>query len=343
MHDPSPEAAPTSREQGPRVGLALGGGGVLGAAWLIGALQALADAAGWDPTAADHVIGTSAGSVVGTLVASGLPPWFLAHHQTGGSVEGLRDESGRPLEDADRQARGLFRWSRSLPRMLVGSPGLAIRTALQPWRYPPATLAVGWMWQGFLSTAQIGDIVRRAAPGGWPEHPALWICAVDYATGRRVVFGRRSSPDASLAEAVEASCAIPGFYRPVRIGGRSYVDGGAWSPSNLDVLARTDVDVVIALNPMSSLNPGVPTTVFERVERRIRRMSGRRFGMEARRVRESGKQLLLIQPEADDLAAMGINLMNPRRRRLVLETATATTRRRLAEPDAAGILKLLRG
>ncbi|MDQ3631167.1 MAG: patatin-like phospholipase family protein, partial [Actinomycetota bacterium] len=61
----------------PRVGLVLGAGGVLGAAWLQGALAALVDATGWDPGSADRVVGTSAGSVIGTLLACGVPPWYM--------------------------------------------------------------------------------------------------------------------------------------------------------------------------------------------------------------------------------------------------------------------------
>src|SRR5205814_8004988 len=79
---------------GPKVGLVLGGGGILGGAWLVGALYALTEAAGWDPATADYVVGTSAASVVGSLVASGIPPWFLVHHQRGGDVSGMFDAQG---------------------------------------------------------------------------------------------------------------------------------------------------------------------------------------------------------------------------------------------------------
>ena len=77
----------------PRVGLVLGGGGILGGAWLIGALHALVEATGrvgteWDPTSSRYIVGTSAGSVVGSLVAEGLPTWFMVHHQGGGLMNG---------------------------------------------------------------------------------------------------------------------------------------------------------------------------------------------------------------------------------------------------------------
>ncbi len=346
----------------PRVGLVLGGGGILGGAWLIGALHALVEATGrvgteWDPTSSSYIVGTSAGSVVGSLVAEGLPTWFMVHHQGGGPVdewEGMTDGFGEPLRHADEVSRRLLTWSGEIPRPVLGSPGLALRSALQPWRYPPATALTGWVGRGFLSTDEIGRMVRSVAPEGWSSHENLWIVALDYATGRRVVFGQKpvggsrfapsnGAPAAHLWQAVEASCAIPGLYRPVRIDGRLYVDGGVWSPSNLDLLARLDeevdaVDVVVALNPMSSLQPGLPTTIVGRVERRIRAAMGRRLGREARRLRARGVRLLLIQPEAEDLEAMGINLMDPTRRTDVLHTAIRTVERRLNEPDASEVL-----
>lgn len=342
--DPFGRRATTEPISGPRVGLVLGGGGILGGAWLVGALHALVEATGWDPTTSTHIVGTSAGSVVASLVAEGLPTWFMVHHQTGGDVGGVTDRYGEPLRHADEGSRRLRTWTGQIPRPVLGSPGLALRTVLQPWRFPPTTALTGWVGRGFLSTDEVGRMVRSVVLEGWSSHPNLWIVALDYASGRRVVFGHEGAPTAHLWEAVEASCAIPGLYRPVRIDGRLYVDGGVWSPSNLDLLSAEQLDIVIALNPMSSLQPGLPTTIAERVERRIRRASGRRLGREARRLRAQGADLLLIQPEEEDLNAMGINLMDPSRRSDVLQTAIRTVEARLGEPDAQEVLSdLARG
>jgi NTE family protein len=324
--------------------LVLGGGGILGGAWLIGALHALAEAADWNPVDADHIVGTSAGSVVAALVGEGVPPWFLVHHQRGGSMEGMTDRFGEPLQDADEESRRFITWSGQVPRPVLGSPHLALRSTLQPWRYPPFAALTGWIGRGFLATDEIGRVVRSFVANGWSSHPNLWIVALDYKTGQRVVFGKPGSPRAHLDEAVQASCAIPGLYTPVRIDGRLYVDGGVWSPSNLDLLAHDDVDldVVVALNPMSSLQPGLPTTIVERVERRVRSLSGRRFGREAKRLEAKGVDLLLVQPTEADLDAMGVNLMDPTRRADVLETSLSTTTRRLLEPDARAVIAKLR-
>jgi NTE family protein len=330
----------------PGIGLVLGGGGILGGAWLIGALHALHEATGFEPNTASHIVGTSAGSVIGALVAEGLPPSFLVFHQRGGDVSGMTDRFHEPIRNADEESRNFISWTGTVPRPALGSPCLALRTTLQPWRYPAATAMTGWIGRGFLSTDGIGRVVRAIVPSGWSSHPNLWLVSLDYNTGRRVVFGREGAPRAHLDEAVQASCAIPGLYRPMRIGGRLYVDGGVWSPSNLDLLAHDDVpelDLIVALNPMTTLQPGLPTTLAERVERRVRSTMGRRFGREARRFKEVGTPVLMIQPTAEDLEAMGINLMDPSRRVRVLETAIATTASRLQEADASVALAVLRG
>ena len=79
-----------------KVGLVLGAGGVMGGAWLTGGLHALAAETGWDPASADFVVGTSAGSMMGALLAAGVPPWFMVAHSAGETFEGLNDAEGRP-------------------------------------------------------------------------------------------------------------------------------------------------------------------------------------------------------------------------------------------------------
>lgn len=324
----------------PRVGLALGAGGVLGAAWLTGALHALSELTGWDPRSADYIVGTSAGSAVGALVAAGVSPQVLADHQRGTATAPADGGPGVRGEDGAASGR-VATWEGKVPRPVLGSPGLVLRSALRPWRYPPTALLVGWMGRGFMSTERVGRLIRTVVGDGWSDHPNLWVVAVDYGTGRRTVFGRPGAPETDLYRAVQASCAIPGLYEPVRIDDGLYVDGGAWSPSNLDLLARERLDLVIALNPMSTLHPRVPTTILERAERGFRSMAGRRLGREARRLRSTQTPILLIQPRERDLSAMGVNLMNARRRRTVLDTAIETTRQRLAGPEARGLLEAL--
>src|SRR5256714_9918244 len=98
----------------PKVGLVLGAGGVMGGAWLAGGLEALATETGWDPAAADRIVGTSVGSMMGALLASGVPPWFMVAHSAGRTFDGLVDREGHPAETADRAAGATFRYAGGL-------------------------------------------------------------------------------------------------------------------------------------------------------------------------------------------------------------------------------------
>lgn len=312
----------------------LGAGGVMGGAWLTGGLHALATETGWDPATADRIVGTSAGSMMGALLAAGVPPWFMVAHSAGETFDGLQDAGGRPQREASRSAGAVYRIDREA-RLPIG-PGswrLALSSLSNPTRRTPARLFGGWLPRGVISTEPLKDTVRRVVPEGWVDHPGTWILACDYATGRRVVLGREGGPPADLFDAVAASCAVPGFFTPVKIGGREYVDGGMHSTSNLDVLCDEDLDLVICLNPTSSLHPPHAWNPVERVAAALRNMSGRRLGSEARDLRATGTRVVLIQPVTEDHRAMGPNLMSTRNRNPVIETAIETVSRQLREPD----------
>ena len=267
-----------------KVGLVLGAGGIQGGAWLTGALDALAERTGWDPAEAEYVVGTSAGSMIGALCASGVPPWFMVAHSRGEVFEGVVDADGRPAAEADRAGGARFRLERALPPIGPGSWRLALRTLANPRRFTPATVFSGWIPRGIFSTASLRDTIRRVVPSGWSPHPNLWVVACDYETGRRVPFGRAGAPEADLADAVAASCAIPGLYHPQTIAGRRYVDGGIYSTSNADLLRDEDLDLVICLNPTSTLHPIRALNPREWLNLAMRNASGRRLGSEAKKL-----------------------------------------------------------
>src|SRR3954454_7579891 len=324
-----------------RVGLVLGAGGVLGGAWLTGGLAALADETGWDVGSADYVVGTSAGSVIGALVAGGVPPWFMVAHSSGESFDGLNDIAGNPAATASRSGGAVFRLHRGLPSLGPGSWRLGVAAVRSPRMYTPMAALAAWAPVGLISTEAIKDVVRRVVTEGWADHPNTWIVACDYRSGRRVPFGRPGAPGADLPDAVAASCAIPGFYRPVEIGGRRYVDGGMYSASNLDVIADCGLDLIICLNPTSTLDPQASRHPLDRVAGAVRTAAGRRLGYEARKVRAKGTEVVLVQPVAEDLALMGRNLMRRSDRHRVIELARQTVAEQLRAPAAAERLAAL--
>ncbi len=322
-----------------KVGLVLGAGGVLGGAWLTGALHAIASETGWDPGSSDYMVGTSAGSMVGALLACGVPPWFMIAPPARTSMSD--GSEGEPTTAAERSAGRRYQLHRGGPLLGPGSWRLALSSLARPYKYSPATLLAGWLPHGPISTEPLKDTVRRVCDEPWAPHPNYWAMAVDYQTGQRVAFGRPGAPRAELPDAVAASCAIPGFFRAVEIAGRRYVDGGVSSASNLDVLKDERLDLVIALNPMSSLHAGAPRTLGERIAHAMRQASGRRLGSEAGRVRAAGAQVLLIQPTVHDVDVMGSNLMSRGRRGEVIETAVQTVTGHLRESSVGEQLAAL--
>src|SRR5436309_12593623 len=119
-------------ENTPRVGLVLGAGGVLGGAWLTGALHAIATESGWDPGSADYIVGTSAGSMIGALLACGVPPWFMVAHSAGETFDGLTDARGEAAAKADRSAGAVFRLDRAGLALGPGSWRLAMASLARP-------------------------------------------------------------------------------------------------------------------------------------------------------------------------------------------------------------------
>jgi NTE family protein len=295
-------------------GLVLGGGGVLGAAWMIGALEALTETYDWDPREADVLVGTSAGSVLAALLGSGVGVETLVNHQRG--VPG----PGDPEVDFD-------------PDTASGGP-LPPRPQLRlgnPRKMPPLAILAGLAPRGRGNLDGIGQLIRAANPDqDWAPHPATWIMTMDYDTGKRVAFGRQGAPTATLAEAVMASCSIPGWYAPTMINGHRYVDGGTCSPTSLDLLDGLGLDEAIVLAPMVSFDYDEPESVVGRLERRFRRAMTKRVLHEAGKVRRHGTTVTILGPGREDLEAIGINLMDHTRRLSVFETSLRTSAAALA-------------
>jgi len=320
----------------PKTALVLAGGGLVGGAWMIGALQAIARETGWDPGSADYVLGTSAGAMIGALLTSAVPPWLLMAYGSGETIEGLTEPGGGV---ADRFGGKLqIHWS--FPRPVLGSPSLALRSLREPWKYGPAGI-VAWLPHGVISTEPLKKLVRRVVPSGWSTHPHLWIAAIDYSTGDRIIFGRRKAPRTDLADAVAASCAIPGFYYPVTIAGRRYIDGGMFSPANLDLIAESDAELIVCLNPMSSrqrsglLGPTGPVAALVRGDNR------QVIDREVHGLETAGKRVLLIEPHMDDLRMMGFNYMSRRHLDRVARTAVRTTTASLSGTELGRLLSAL--
>lgn len=296
---------------------------MLGAAWAVGALQAIEEVHGIDPREFDVIVGTSAGSVLGALVGAGVSIEALRDHQRGAPItEGPLAGYLWDYETATGGRRP------SMPRLRgPGSVRLMASSLRHGLKMPPTAVLSAFMPVGNGSLERVGHLIDAITPfGEWSPHQALWIVAMDYEAGHRVVFGRDDAPPAPLADAVMASCAIPGWFEPVAIDDRTYIDGGAWSATSADVLAGQGLDEVYVVAPMVSFETDEPDSLLSRLERRWRGSVTRRCASEVDELRETGAVVTVLGPGREDLEAMGGNIMDGRRRLEVLETSLRTSR-----------------
>jgi len=319
-----------------RVGLVLGAGGVLGAAWMAGALRPVQERIGRPLHEVELIVGTSAGGVLASVLRCGVGVDDIVAHQRGDGPPILPH-----LAELDEESGALP----PMPRLRLGSPRLLASSVRAPHRVHPWVAASALLPEGRGRHHALSRLIQALVKHShdhldpvdppWPRRPT-WIMAVDYQSGRRIGFGRPGSPWVSLPDAVVASCSIPGWYQPKVIGERRYVDGGVRSSTSLDLLVRADLDDVYVLAPMASYAPDAPRHPALRAERFVRQLITRAMAREVSAVRASGATVTVITPGPEDLAAMGHNLMDHGRRRRVLEQSLVTSQARLRSHDGGG-------
>jgi NTE family protein len=287
--------------------LVLGVGGTLGEAWLRGLLNGLESASGLDFRECEYFVGSSAGSIVAATVAAGRRPRAGDRAaRAWGEVAPDPDEEHGVLGRAARGAGrlGVAAVRPFAPIALAGAApaGRAVRAAAL--RATPDT------------TRSLGRLGRQLDSLGAQFDGRLRIAAVDKANGRRVMFGAPGAPKAEVSQAVLASCAVPWVFAPVRIGGRQYVDGGVWSPTNLDAAPVGRGSSILCLVP-TALEGGIAP---------LRALSLAAVAAETLAVRSRGAEVRTIVPDARSAALMSRNLMDPGPSERVLDAAFAQGR-----------------
>jgi NTE family protein len=268
-----------------RFGLVLGGGGLVGIAWEVGVLAGLRRSGVLDPAEAAVIVGTSAGSVVGARLALGASVDALVEEQE-------QPDDGRGPASGDAQARvdlsavmEIFGELRKAPHVtpelgrVVGRKAMAADTPSED----------RWV-ESF--EASIGRGTR------WPAGRDLRIAALDCNTGERRMWTAADDGRVDLARAVASSCAAPGMFPTVGIGGSRYTDGGVWSVTNGDVLAGDGLDAAVFVVPTAAA-PAQP---------------GRRpaYAVEAEQLEAAGTPVVTIVPGPSFATEIGLmNLMNP--------------------------------
>lgn len=296
----------------PRRGLAIGCGGTLGFAWTAVALDAIEQELGWDTRTAEVLIGTSAGSELVAALGSGHTPADLL-----AALDGAADADPVLAGHVHRHPGA----APPVPALRFPGSGL-LRSGVRD-RSAYTALA------GLLPTGR-GDASWLRAYGdaladrtGWVEHPQTWIVATDTSSGGRVAFGSPDAPRAALGDAIAASWAIPGWFPPVEIDGRHYLDGGSSSSVSADLLLPLELDELVVLAPMTSAG-GQPGRGLSRIERVLRKQMTRGLDNEVAQLRAAGTKVIRVEPTAADLDAMGANFMDLRRREATLASARRT-------------------
>ncbi|WP_419838743.1 patatin-like phospholipase family protein [Candidatus Poriferisodalis sp.] len=319
------------------VALVMGSGGIVGGAFHAGVLKALEDTWGIDARDVDLIVGTSAGSISGALVAAGLSPSDL-----------FRRETRQPLSADGERLLGAARAQRGPKREATASFGAPmaphiwmLATAL-PGRVAPGTALASLLPHGNVPTSHVADMVRGLFGEQWPTGVELRVPAVELDGGQRVVFDADSP--ATPAEAVAASCAVPAVFEPVEIDGTAYIDAGVHSSDNLDVLRDESYDLVVVSSPMgiaelpsaarswgmsmpmaAAMDFGAMTWGWSALR------AASRMATECERLSltECGR-VEIVMPASADLDAMGNNLLDPRRRPAVALQAYATASEQFA-------------
>lgn len=301
--------------------LVIGCGGTLGGAWSVAVLHALREQTGIEPAELDVLQGTSAGAEIVTMLGGGVSADDLvAMHR------GTADDPRLKAHIADTPA--------SLPP-LPWPVTTRIRTAMYPASGHARIAGLAPIGRGDASRLQrLADTFTHET--GRSEHPGVRMVAYDIGARRRVVFGAPDAPAVSVGSALRASWAIPGWMPPVRIFGRTYVDGGVASSASVDLLPE-DVDLVYVVASMASESghrvPGLGGLLEDRVLRRP--MSGV-LAREIEVVRARGTRVIPILPTTTDLIGLGSNFMSRDRRPAAFESAMTSAAETVARALRAG-------
>jgi NTE family protein len=315
---------------GPKVGLVLGAGGVTGAAYLAGALAALENDLGWDARAADAIVGTSAGALVGALLRSGVPAGDLAAWTVRSR---LSDEGATVLGSLERAEFDPVRLRDFLRPLRIPVPRSVWAALRSPLRFDPLRALMIHLHDGTRDIAANLAFLGTA----WPDR-SFACCAVRRSDGRRRVFGGRNVPRDGLAPAVAASCAVPGYFAPVLVDGEAYLDGGVASTTNADALPGAN-DLVIVVAPMASRVPQSRLSI----DRLVRECVANKLHGELAGFESSGTPTFVFAPGVETLALMGRDFMSDDATAAIVVAAFIETGAQLRESGLARRLPVRHG
>jgi NTE family protein len=330
---PAPRRSGTRRVKPSKTALVLGGGGFTGGVYEIGALRAL-DLLSVNSSVNDFdvYVGTSAGSLVASLAANGVTPEQMMR------VVNEQVPSPFPQIGLDMLLRPNYREFLSkgvqLPLHVVGllrEIGKAIGS------FSPVDIAIAAaeaLPSGIYTGSGVEQYVRTVLSD--PDRTddfrllerELYLAATDLDTCERVVLGAEGWDDVPISAAVRASTALPMVYKPFELKGRTLIDGGIVSTTNLDIAVEAGAKFIVVVNPLvpfvNDFSKQIPTLWGSKV-RRVADMGFPKIGYQVfklltyQRLHEVARQweerypgvdIVLIEPEPDDELMFETNIMN---------------------------------
>jgi len=251
---------PGQSKSRPRTGLAIAGGGPVGAIYELGALRALDESIeGLKLHDLDVYVGVSSGALIAASLANGISTVELCRIFMGQEYASIRFDPERLMRPAFKE---YFERASMLPGVLTSALMKMIRN--------PGTSNISQL------VSQLGKVVPSGvfdnkAIHNFLEHAfrvtgnsnnfddlecKLYIVAVDLDSGAAVRFGSEAHRNVSIARAVQASAALPGLYPPVEIDGHYYVDGALRRTLHASVALDEGADLLIGVNPLVPFDSG---------------------------------------------------------------------------------------
>jgi predicted acylesterase/phospholipase RssA len=341
-------SAPPARHRRSRIGLALAGGGPLGAIYEIGALAALSEAlTGIDFNDADVYVGVSAGAFIAAGLVNGVTPRQMSRL----FIESQRsDDRFDPAILLRPALREYGRRAASLPALIAGAlwryvrrPGSPLEAVQQLGRAIPTGLFDGDQVDRYL--ARVFSHPGRSNDFRRLRHK-LFLVATDLDTGEAVAFGAPGFDHVPISRAVQASAALPGVFPPVPIDGRYFVDGALKKTLHASIALEQGVDLLICLNPLVPYDAGPQRQPRDRarpldklVEGGLPVVLAQTFrsiihsrldaGMERYKTAYPDVDIVLFQPNRADADMFFTNLFSYASRRRLCEHAYQKTRQEL--------------
>ena len=333
----------------PRIGLALAGGGPLGAIYEIGALCALEEALpGLDFNALDGYVGVSAGSFVAAGLANGLTPRQLCTAFI--ENDGPREDIVRPNLFIRPAFSEYARRAASLPGLVaMAAYGYAFkgRSLLDSLEHLGRALPTGLFSNAPLERQMRSLLSSSGRSNDFRQlQRRLVLVATDLDSGETAPFGLPGWDHVPISEAVAASAALPGLFPPLPIDGRWYVDGALKKTLHARVLLDMDLDLVLCLNPLVPFDAtharrhrvlggaeepiprlvdgGLPVVLSQTFRTLIH--SRLELGMKGYETSHPGTDILLFEPDHRDPALFLANTFGYGQRRRLAEHAYQRTR-----------------